>query len=143
MSADSCIKWEPVGGILAPCADIRFTYTVPSFLSVTMYFSHVRNGAPQDLILNFSGAIALRWESESFGLVPLPERLPRCPDPWSRWTFPLLSIENSTWLDTHHARNLVSSKGRLHFALLSMNDLLHILALPDVKAAWTDSTNKA
>ena len=143
MSADSCDKWEPINGIVAPCADIRFDYVAPFRLSATMYFSHVRDGVPQDLLLHFTGAIALRWESESFGrLVPLPEQLPRCPDPWSRWTFPLLSFDASAWLDSYHGRNPVASEGRRHFALISMNDLLHILARPDAEATWIDSATK-
>ena len=138
MNNEQCIKWEPVGGIDYPCADISFAYDGPDAVSVTMHFSRVKNCLPKDLHLKFRGAISIQWESESFGLIRLPESLPRCGGSWSRWSFPLLRIEQSAWLATYEGRNPVSSRGRLHFALVAMNDLLHILALPTVDARWME-----
>jgi len=106
-----------------------------------MHFSQVVGGLPRDLILTFRGAISLRWESESLDLISLPEPLPCCAGRWSSWSYPLLRIEHSAWLDSHEARNPVASKRRTHFALISMNDLLHILALPEVEAVWLEASD--
>ncbi len=87
MDAKTAIKWGPAEGLLWPCADISFGYQDSDAVSLTMHFSRVRDGSPRDLSLKFTGAIGLRWESESSGSYPLPPSPPRCPDPLSRWIF--------------------------------------------------------
>jgi hypothetical protein len=131
-----CTKWEPVSGIDNPCADIAFTYEGPDAVSITMHFSSVNNGSQRDLLLKFRGAISLRWESESFGLIPIAKILPKCEGNWAAWTFPLLRIEHSDWLATYKSHNPVASENRVHFTLIALNDLLHVLALPDVNVTW-------
>ena len=134
------VIWEPVPGLDLPCADIAFAYGPPDVLTVTMRFSNVVAGRGKDLQLCFSGAIALRWESESFGLIPIPGPLPKCRDEkWSEWSFPLLRVERSSWLAEHDARHPVAAEARVHFALISMNDLLHVLAFSDVDAQWVET----
>lgn len=137
MRAERCVRWEPVSDIECPCGDITFAYDGPGQLSVTM---HMTDHSPSDLRLIFSGAISMRWEEESFGLNPLPDPLPQIGSgPQPRWTFPLLRVEDSTWLATHAARETPLATGRCHFALVALNDLLQILAFPDVEAAWVDA----
>ena len=105
-----------------------------------MHFSHMADQPPRDLHLIFSGAISMRWEEESFGLNPLPDALPQIGSgSQPTWTFPLLRVEHSVWLATHEARETPLAAGRCHFALVALNDLLQILALPDVEAAWVDA----
>lgn len=134
--SEYCVKWEPVTGIDYPCADISFKYDAPFELAVTMNFSRVKGLQPKDLLIKFDGPISFRWEDEVFGLNYLPEDLPRCSNPeWKGWTFPLLRVENSLWLKRHHDRNSVY-EDRVHFALLSMNDLIQVLALPVVEVQW-------
>jgi hypothetical protein len=102
-----------------------------------MRFSNVVGGCESDLSLKFSGAIAAQWESESFGLIPLAESLPRCSaERWNTWAFPLLRIEHSMWLASHDARHPVATEGRIHYVLVTTNDLLHVLAQPAVVAIW-------
>jgi hypothetical protein len=140
MTSERCTKWEPVSGIVAPCPDISFTYEPGGEVDVTLYFSRLAGRPPQNLVLRLSGAIAAHWESESFGMIALPSPLPSCPHPsWSRWTFPLLRVEDSAWLAAYEGRNPIVAKGRVHFALVSMNDLVHVLALPDAAASWVDA----
>ena len=143
MTTERISKWEPVAGIDCPCADISFAYRGPDTVSVTMHFSRVIGGLPRDLLLTFHGAISMRWESECFGLIPLSDARPFCGGEWSRWSYPLLRVDPSAWLDTHEARHPVATKGRTHFALIAMNDLFHILALPHVDAVWLEVSNAA
>jgi hypothetical protein len=140
MPVERCVRWEPVSGIESPCADITFACEPSDRLSAIMHFSHMTDHPPRDLRLIFSGAISLRWEDESFGLNPLPDLLPQLGSgAQSKWTFPLLRVEHSAWLAAHEARLPPLAAGRCHFALVALNDLLQILALPDVEAAWVDA----
>jgi len=65
--------------------------------------------------------------------------MPKCPDPeWARWTFPIRRVEGSELLEqfrgiyeTGHGLKLA------HFLLLSMDDILHIVARDnEVTAEW-------
>lgn len=137
MSNELCVPWEPLPGLIAPCGSVSFSYESPDRLRARLAFSEVIGGVPHDLLLLFSGVIAARFESESFGIVPLPNHLPKFSTPqWSNWTFPLLHVSSSSWLEEHVSHNPAAAERRVHFALISMNDLLHILALPEVTAAW-------
>jgi hypothetical protein len=137
MGSGIATVWEPVDGMTVPCADISVKYDPVGHITAVMHFSHVRGGEPRDLELKFSGAIAQTWESENFGLSQIPDQLPKCPDgPWAKWTFPTLIIESSSWLSAHLARNPVAAEGLVHFALVAMNDLVSVLALPSVDAKW-------
>lgn len=136
MADERCVVWEPVAGIKSPCADISLEYRGPDRLRVVMHFSRVRGNPELDLELRFRGAIAYRWESESFGLLPVPPA-PRLEHPeWSRWTAPLLRVEGSGWLHEHQSRNPFAAEDRAHFVLIAMNDVVELLAFPDVEAAW-------
>ena len=137
MNTESSMPWEPVGNIDTPCADLAFSYTPPDGLAVRMRFSNVVGGPENDLLLTFTGAIAAQWESECFCLIPIPDPLPMCSSSqWNTWTFPFLRVENSRWLAAHDARHPVAAEGRNHFVLVTMNDLLHVLAKPTVIATW-------
>jgi hypothetical protein len=63
--ATRCAIWEPIPGIATRCADISFRYEAPNSLHVLMRFSNVAEGPTQDLALEFSGPILLRWEDEA------------------------------------------------------------------------------
>ena len=140
MPRERALRWEPVPDVRSSCADISLFYAGADQLSVTMHFSPVVGQPACDLRLEFAGAISMRWEDESFGLNPLPEPLPQIGSgAQPTWTFPLLRIEHSSWLAAHGARNPLGAARREHFALVALNDLVQILALPDVEAAWIDA----
>jgi hypothetical protein len=135
--AQRCIIWEPVAGITSPCADVSYRYEAPHRLTVRMNFSRTKGGPERDLELIFPGPIALAWGPEHFGsLDPIRGELPKCPEPrWAKWPFPLLKVVDSEWLKSyvdHHP----GAEGRGHFYLVGMNDLVNVLALPDVEAQW-------
>ncbi len=85
------------------------------------------------LVLDFSGVVALRFEQEcpSFDFVPLPLPMLRAAQ-----TFPLLCVEGSTWREQY-----VAIYGELlHFALVSSDHLLQVLAKPVVQTRWEPPT---
>jgi hypothetical protein len=134
---DTAIIWEPVAGIDSPCAAIAFRYDPPDKLQARMYFSRVNGGPSQDLEVLFKGVIGIRWSDEFHGSIvyQAPQPAPKCRDShWSRWVFPLLRVCESSWLATY--QGLPATALREHFALISMNDLLDVIALPDVEAHW-------
>ena len=81
--------------------------------------------------------MGFRWNPEDLGSVfyPAQQSLPKLSDPrWEDWTFPLLEVCDSQWLATY--KHYPFTDGRKHYYLVAMNDLVDILAIPDVVAAW-------
>ncbi len=102
-----------------------------------MHFSRVKDGPKDDLELQFIGLTAIRWADECYGSIVDAKKLPlpKCREkPWAGWTFPLLTVSGSTWVTSY--QDLPVSKGRTHFYLVSMNDLVDVLALPKVEVNW-------
>jgi hypothetical protein len=134
------VIWEPIEGIDFPCAGLSFSYASTSTLRVLMHVSRIVNGPPEDLELIFPGVIAQRWTDEALGSIF--ERtcgpMPKCrSERWSDWTYPLLTVRESSWLSNYQSiPGLPGVEGCQHFALICMNDLLDVLALPDVEARW-------
>jgi hypothetical protein len=110
-----------------------------------MHFSEVKHGPTLDLELLFSGALTLRWADEFTGSVfhPMSAPAPKCRNArWSEWGFPLLIIQKSSWLATYQSMpELPGTQDLQHFALICMNDLLDIAALPNVAARWVTPTH--
>jgi hypothetical protein len=131
--------WEPVADINCPCADVSFALGAKWSLRVLMHFSRVKNGPSQDLELLLSGAIGLRWTPEHLGFTVSPVFQP-APLPkisggqWSGWTFPLLTVSESPWLASY--QGLPGTERRQQFSFVSMNDLLDVIAFPEVAARW-------
>ena len=136
---ERCAKWEPVGDIAWPCADISFgVASTGRGLNFVMHFSRTRGAPPLDLELGFHNAIALRWSDESFayGWIPTPRPTPTLDTPGSeRWAFPLLRVIDSSWLPT--LGYATDRGGYEHFVLVSMNDIVHVEARPDAGVRWS------
>lgn len=114
-------KWEPVADIDIAFGSIWYSYSGDS-LTATLRGS-------RSLSLRFSGVVALRFELECPGFDELPRPLPVL-RPGA--TFPLLVVESSCWLEQYEPIYL----GRKHFALVSSDDLVQLIANPQVNARW-------
>ena len=111
--------WRPVPDLDAPFESISYSFQ-HDILSVRMI-------GIRTLMLNFTGVIAIRFEQECPGFdfvsPPLPMLRPS-------QTFPLLQVDGSHWLEQYTA-----VYGDLsHFALVSSDHLLQLLAKHDVQA---------
>lgn len=114
-------KWEPLAGLDEPFGSLSYTYEHPSLQVLLL-------GAKR-LSLHFTGVVAVRFELECPGYDPLPRPLPMLQD---AATFPLLQLHGSPWLqDFQHIY-----PGVAHFALISSDHLLQLIAQPQPKAAW-------
>lgn len=135
---ERCCRWEPTSGIVGPAADISFAYSGRENAFVTMHFSRVVGLPMQDLLLRFRDIVALRWELECPGFDPVPKELPKCTvAKWTTWTFPLLRIEESSWLRKYAPiYQLPKGPSLSHFLLISMNDLVQLIARSDATAEW-------
>ncbi|ODP33053.1 hypothetical protein A9762_20630 [Pandoraea sp. ISTKB] len=140
---ERAIRWESLAEVDFPCPDLEFQFNARDELRVVMRFSLLNTGAEQrklDLELRFSGVIGLKWIEECHGSViqsSVPSR-PRCQEiAWSQWVLPAAIIENSAWLSRY--MNLPGTENRQHFSLVCMNDLLDVLALPDVRVRWIEA----
>jgi hypothetical protein len=102
-----------------------------------MRFSLVVNGMPEDLELIFDRAVALNWAEEAVHSVsmPMPTPLPKFPaGPWDGWTYPLLLVDESTWLSRFEF--FPHCRGLKHIALVAMNDVIEVVANPTPSFRW-------
>ena len=134
-----CIKWYPVTGVNSCCADIGLVYEPPGRLTVRMRFSHVRGNPPKDILLEFECIAAFRYEDECFSGSCLPDRLPRSED--NLFVFPFLIMEDSPWAKRMAARH-PQGEGCIHYAFLSLNDTVEVLASPPVRVEWIPATGE-
>ena len=114
-------KLEVVTDIESSFGSISVTYAGESLTAIL-------HGS-RSLSLHFTGVVAMRFELECPGLDPLPEALPVL---HSGEAFPVLVVEHSRWLKQYAP----IYKGRRHFALVSSDDLLQLIANPQVGAHW-------
>jgi hypothetical protein len=140
-------RWEPVQGIDGPCGQIAFSYTPIHTATVSMLFGGIASGPPRDLILKFRQVIVLSGEEECpGGFVPAPaaQSLPKLAQ-GVPWTFPLLQLFDSEPLNKYqmifHQRQ--PHPPLAHFFLVSMHNLLHVIASSDVYAAWNTRNSGA
>jgi hypothetical protein len=126
------IKFELPQGFDAPCADISYQWISEANgrLLVLMHFSRAVGNSDFDLELTFREPDALQWEEESFGLIDLPQDIPRLS---VGWAYPALIIKDSEWANRYAAMLCCSeeelrNRNTKHYAFLSMNDFLHVLS---------------
>jgi hypothetical protein len=115
--------WRPVPDIEDGFGSISFSYESNRSRDALI----VMNGTRQ-LILRFSRVIAFQFEDDCPGNFALPPKMPRLN---AQWVFPLLEIENSKWLTQWPMWPNLK-----HFVLLSLDDLVQLIALPTVDVRW-------
>lgn len=141
--SERAIHWESLAQVDFPCPDLEFQFNTRDELRVVMRFSLLNTGTEPrkpDLELRFRGVIGLRWIEEFHGSViqPAVPSRPMCrEEAWSKWVLPAVIIEDSAWLTQY--MNLPGTENRQHFSIVCMNDLLDILALPDVRVQWIEA----
>ena len=136
MSTERFVKWLPEASVQQPCSDISYSREAnrENLTKVTMHF-----GDHQDLLLTFQDVLSLRYCDDLFDLEPpVPiNAIPRLEigsNPG--WSFPLLKVENSTWLEWHLRRLPTEDGLHAHFVIISLNSLVQLIALSDVKVEW-------
>lgn len=137
---DEVIEW--------PSADISFTWRSHAGASfiVTLHFSRVVGLPDRDLQLNFRRPLAVSWEDERFNHIPYPNPIPRCALPGlDQFAYPTILIEGSAWADRYAASFYTAdefpSHPVRHYLLMSMNDILHVLADQPPIAEWITSVD--
>jgi hypothetical protein len=129
--------WEPIEGICEPCDHIAFSYIPLHAAEIRMTFAATAGGGPRELILRFKQVVVLSGEDEApGGFVPAPAinslpKLGRGAHP--TWTFPLLKIVDSEPLKNYQ---LMRPQKIAHFFMVSMDNLVHVIASAEVDAAW-------
>ena len=141
-------KWNTQPDIASGCADISYRWESEqrAQLIVLMHFSRVVDGSRMDLELAFPSPLAVMWETESFGLIDSPVELPKLSGPrFGGWTFPTILVENSAWAERYAARkysaNDINALHIKHYFLVSLNDLLHVLAEGTPRSKWVEAVD--
>ncbi|HLX95936.1 MAG TPA: hypothetical protein VKU37_09335 [Verrucomicrobiae bacterium] len=118
-------KWQPVSDIDSAFGSISYSFQDDAMV--------VRMIGSRTLVLHFSGVVMFRFEQEGPGWFdPLPRPLPMVAP---SQTFPLLLIEGSEWLKLS---SLIHKESR-HFALISHDHLVQLIAKSDVQAHWEEN----
>jgi hypothetical protein len=120
--------WYPVPDITHGFGSISFRFEPHSTADPQSRRAVIALHGERSLHLRFAGVVALHFEDECPGNFPLPTDRPRLN---SQLMFPLLKIENSRWL----AQWPMWPK-LVHYALLSLDDLVYLIAEPKVQAQW-------
>jgi hypothetical protein len=119
-------KWQPVSDIDSAFGSISYSFQDDAMV--------VRMIGARTLVLHFSGVVMFRFEQEGPGWFdPLPHPLPMVAP---SQTFPLLLIEGSEWLKL----SSVLHKDMRHFALISYDHLVQLIAKSDVQAHWEEKS---
>jgi hypothetical protein len=133
----------PKPEIEVPCADISFSWASKkgARLVVLMHFSRIVGGLSNDLELVLGRPLAMSWEEESFGLIESPGILPKCAAAAFReYTHPTLIVEGSSWVEKYAARKFAEAdpeaKNVIHYFMVSLNDLVHVIAESKPEAVW-------
>ena len=139
---ERCRKFELLEGLEHPCADISYHWRSDSsaLLTVTLHFSRVTGGYPDDVDCRFRKPVALLWEDESYSVSAIPGPLPKVENPnFDTWTYPSITIEESSWAESgfSNMHQAIGDGELTHFVFVSMNDVLHVLAvdIPEVLAS--------
>jgi hypothetical protein len=128
--------------IAAPCADLTIVASDRRLVEVRMHFSRVRHAGPEDLVLTFDHVVAIHWHDEMFGSIfvprpPLP-RIAEASEPlFNKWTYQILEIEGSPWVEQCLQVRPQTKPPLRHYLFVAMNDLVDVLAPPPVNVAWT------
>lgn len=131
--------WEPIDGISGPCGQILFSYVRAHTATVTMTFDGIAGAPGRDLILSFERVVVLCSEEECpGGFVPLPKGLPQLArGDHPTWTFPLLRLVDSEPLKQYELIFHRDSQPMAHFCLISLHNLVQVIASADVTATWS------
>jgi hypothetical protein len=132
-------RWEPVDGIDAPIDHTDFSYTSAGEATVTIAFLG-SGGAARTLALRFTHVIVIAGEDEAPGgfiAAPAAKSLPKLErGSHPSWTFPLLRLLESQHLNQYQ---LMRPQRIAHFFLVSLHNLVHVIASTDVEASWRTS----
>ena len=132
-------RWEPVDDIDAPIEHIDFSYSSPNKAAATIAFLGSR-GSARTLALSFTHVIVIAGEDEApggFVAAPAAQLLPKLErGSHPTWTFPLLRLLESQPLNQYQ---MMRPQLLAHFYLVSLHNLLHVIASADVGASWLTS----
>ena len=131
--------WEPVEGILGPCAQISFSYVPSHAATILMTFEGIAGGAPRCLTLKFTRVVVLCGEEECpGGFAPIPKPLPQLGRGDHRtYTFPLLKLVDSEPLKQYELIFHNKDQPLAHFCLISLHNLVQVIASADAEVIWT------
>lgn len=132
-------KWEPIDGIDSPCGQIAFSYVPDGTATVSMAFNESARPA-STLILRFRNVVVLAGEDEApggFVAAPAVQSLPKLErGHHPSWTFPLMKLFDSPSLNQYQ---LMRSTPLAHFFLVSLDNLVHVIAGAQADASWASS----
>jgi hypothetical protein len=134
-------KWEPVGGAVTPAARAIIKDDGEG-LVVILVFSEIVNGLDSDLRVDM-GRVPAYTVHEEF-VHPLNSSdvssLPKLGDQWENYTYPLLLVSDSPWLDTFSDSQLIGYSNLLHYSFVTLDQTVDVLSSNPPKVSWIKPT---
>lgn len=140
------IKWMPERELTYPCADISYYWESrkDAEFIVILHFSRMVDGLKKDLEINFGSPMAVSWEDESYGLIEVPNGIPTTENGFN-YSHPTLIVEGSEWAkkyaDNKYSTGDPEADDVVHYLLVSLNDILHVLSEIKPLTKWVTPTD--
>lgn len=136
-------KWEPLEGIVTPCAQIDLHIDASSYRAI-LRFAYITEGLDRDLELDFGTEVMAvmshdefahpwaKYGKDSAGSVP------RLDGRWKDYSFPLLRVKSSIWESSFTDSQILDfQRVRLqHVRLVSLDNTVDILTQAEASATW-------
>jgi hypothetical protein len=137
MELEKCNKWEPIDGITTP-ASHALIEEVREGLFVTLVFSQIQEGRDADLKINFGRVPAYSvheefvhpWNSYKA------DAPPELAENWSGWSFPLVIVKNSVWLQSFSEIQMLNYKNSIHYRLITLDQTVDVICNTVPEVIW-------
>ena len=135
-------RFTDAGLLEWPCASV-IVEEDRGELEIRAVFSEIVGGRTQDLCLRFGRVVAIAsfeeiaypWDDEDV-------ELPRLSGDWRNYTYPILTIENSEWMELVGDALPQRSEALTHFCVVTLDKTIDVLAEHRPTCIWiTPSLN--
>ena len=132
-------KWEPLSGVSTWCFEINFRTDRTGDFEVMLRFANTKEPGLPSLHLNFGPNVLAftsyeefvhPWVSNEVGPIP------RLPEPYLNWPFPLLIVHDSLWFASVVDDEIYKRSAFTHYRLVSLDNIVDVVSSGEVTARW-------
>jgi hypothetical protein len=135
MLLESSEKWEPIDGIATPSARALIKEDHKG-LVVILVFSEIVDAPQSDLRINFGRVPAYTVYEEFVHPWNDPAtEYPTLVGNWGNYTYPLLLIQNSDWMNSLSKR-LITHPDCVHYRFVTLDQIVDVLSSKVPEVSW-------
>ena len=141
MNVERYEKWEPVGSVYTPAARAVIREDHKGLL-VNLIFSETVDGSESDLQISF-GRVPVYAIYEEF-VHPWnyhkTESPPKLEEKWQDYSFPLLVVKDSIWMQSFSDSQLLNHPECIHYRLVTLDQTVDVLCNRVPEVAWVQTS---